>query len=171
MPEPAAIAPSLRLLGGGSSFRPELLEMMERIEFLADMKWREVELLAGYMQAYEAHPGCIVFREGESGSYMGLLVRGRIQIRKETGDAHDTVVSIEGRGRLIGEMALIDGEPRSATCEVTEQATLLLLTRDNFTRLAEEHPQLAYKLLLRISKLISRRLRLTSGRLIDHLGD
>jgi len=45
----------------------------------------------------------------------------------ETGDAHEAIISIEGRGRSIGEMALIDSEPRSATCEVGEQATLLLL--------------------------------------------
>jgi CRP-like cAMP-binding protein len=161
----------MRLAGGGSAFRPELLRSIEHVDLLADLEWREIELLAGYMQAYEADPGCIVFREGEAGSYMGFLVRGRIKIRKETEDVHETVIWIEGQGRSIGEMALIDGEPRSATCEVTEQATLLLLTRHNFTRLAAEWPRVALKLLLRITKLISRRLRLTSGRLIDHLAD
>ena len=159
----------MRLLGGGSAFRPELLALMEHVDLLAGLAWREIEVLAGYMQAYAAEPGCMVFKEGEPGRYMGLLVRGRVVIRKEAEGVKDAVVSIEGRGRSIGEMALIDGEPRSASCEVVETATLLLLTREQFERLAAEHPALAFKLLLRITKLMSRRLRLTSGQLVEHL--
>ncbi len=66
-------------------------------------------------------------------------------------------------------LALIDGEPRSATCVATEPSVLLALTQAGFQRLCEERPALALKLLTRIAKLMSRRLRQTSGRLVDYL--
>lgn len=161
-------ADSMRLLGSGVSFRHELLGLLENIDLLQGLSWRETELLGGYLQAYEAEPGCVVFREGEPGAYLCLLVRGRVRTSKQGSDG-EAQVAVEGKGRSIGEMALIDGEPRSASCEVIEQATLLLLTRTAFERLCEQHPALGCKLVLRIARLMSRRLRITSGRLIDYL--
>lgn len=169
MPALAKTLPAMRLLGSGASFRNELLAMLEDVDLLADLNWREIELLAGYMQAFEADPGCVIFREGESGNYLCLLVRGRINIYKDCDAGGHATVALEGRGRTIGEMALVDGEPRSATCEALETSTLLLLTRDAFLRLAEDRPVLGFKLLHRVSRLMSRRLRSTSGKLVDYL--
>ncbi len=76
---------------------------------------------------------------------------------------------MRGRGRSIGEMSLIDREPRSASCKVIESATVLLLTREQFEKLSVEHASIALKLLMRITRLMSRRLRMTSGQLVEHL--
>jgi CRP/FNR family cyclic AMP-dependent transcriptional regulator len=165
----AKLLPSLRPLGSGASFRNESLHMLKDIELLSELNWREVELLAGYTQAFEADPGCVIFREGETGDYLCLLVSGRICIYKGSDDGSQTTVAMEGHGRSIGEMALVDGGPRSATCEAVESSTLLLLTREAFLRLAEERPALGFKLLSRIARLMSSRLRSTSGKLVDHL--
>lgn len=159
----------MRLLGAGKAHQQELLALMARVELLADLGGREPEMLAQHLQAYSAEPGCVIFREGEPGHYMCLLVSGRIVTYKEADLAHTARMAEERCGRSVGEMALIDGEPRSATCVATEASVLLLLTQSNFERLAEERPALALKLVLRIAKLMSRRLRLTSGRLVDYL--
>ena len=164
-----AALPSLRLLGGGPGFRSEMLSMMEQIDLLSDLAWREIELLAGFLHAYEAEPDAVVFEQGDPGNYMGLLVAGRVVIRKEAENVKEAVISIEGQGRSIGEMALIDREPRSASCKVLETAIVLILTRKEFERLSLQHPAIALKLLMRISKLISRRLRLASGQLVEYL--
>jgi CRP/FNR family cyclic AMP-dependent transcriptional regulator len=165
----AKSAPSMRLLGSGASFRSDLLAMLENIDLLSDLSWRETEQLAGYMQAYQADPGCVIFREGETGDYLCLLVQGRVSICKQSDVGGPASVSMEGRGRSIGEMALVDGEPRSATCQAVEASTLLLLNRDAFLRLSEAHPLLGFKLVLRIARLMSRRLRSASGKLVDYL--
>lgn len=163
-------SPALRLLGLGSTYKHDLIELMARVELLADLKGREPEMLSAYLQAYAADPGCVIFREGDPGHHMCLLVSGRVKTYKESDIEHKAEVADESRGRSIGEMALIDGEPRSATCIATEASVLLLLNQANFQRLGEERPALALKLLLRITRLMSRRLRLTSGRLVDYLG-
>ncbi len=158
----------MRLLGSGAAFRHELLALLENVDLLEGLSWRETGQLGAYLQAYEAEPGCVVFHEGEAGTYLCLLVRGTVKTSKHGNDG-EALVAVEGKGRSIGEMALIDGEPRSASCAVTETATLLLLTRAAFERLCEQHPALGCKLVLRIARLMSRRLRITSGRLIDYL--
>ena len=173
-PPPSASAaapesPSLRLLGAGRGYLHELLALIARVELLTDFDGREAELLAQYVHAYAAEPGCVIFREGEPGHYMCLLASGRVATYKESDLAHAAQMADERRGRSVGEMALIDGEPRSATCVATEPTVLLLLNQANFERLGMERPALALKLVLRIAKLMSRRLRLTSGRLVDYL--
>lgn len=70
---------------------------------------------------------------------------------------------------LIGEMSLIDGLPYSAPIRTIEACTLILLTRNNCTQCVQQHPALGVKLLLEIARLISLRLRQTSGQLVDAL--
>lgn len=159
----------MRLLGTGGAFQQKLLGMMSGVELLADLDGREQAVLSLHLQAFEADPGCVIFREGEPGNYMCLLVSGRVKTFKESDQEHSTEVAIESHGRSIGEMALIDGEPRSATCIAVESTVLLLLTKQGFQALSDKHAALALKLLLRITRLMSRRLRLTSGRLVDYL--
>jgi CRP-like cAMP-binding protein len=65
---------------------------------------------------------------------------------------------------------LIDDEPRSATARVTRPAELLVLTKESFERMSREHPRLALQFTFTIARLLSRRLRLASGMLVDHLG-
>jgi CRP-like cAMP-binding protein len=66
-------------------------------------------------------------------------------------------------------MTIIDGEPRSASAITVGEATLMVMTEDNFDRLVNERPRVAVVLVLKIAKLMSQYLRQTSGRLIDHL--
>jgi CRP-like cAMP-binding protein len=159
----------LRLIGAGAAFRQKLLEMMAGVDMLADLDRRELELLAQHLEAFEADPGCVIFNEGEAGNFMCLLVSGKVKTYKESDQEHSAEVASESHGRSIGEMALIDGEPRSATCIAVEPSVLLLLTKPGFKQLADQHAALALKLLMRITRLMSRRLRLTSGRLVDYL--
>jgi CRP/FNR family transcriptional regulator, cyclic AMP receptor protein len=169
MSEPSQPETNLKLLGAGDAFRQELLVMMAGVDMLAHLHGHELTVLADYLQAFKADAGCVIFKEGEAGDFMCFLVSGRIRTYKESDQERSAEVSIETHGRSIGEMALIDGEPRSATCIAAAPTVLLLLTKKGFMKLADKHAALALKLLVRITRLMSRRLRMTSGRLVDYL--
>jgi len=140
-------------------------------KLVASTKWgdamtgKEVELLARYLHVCRAEKGAVIVREGGREAYLCLIVQGHSSIvkgGKKIGDA--------GADRVVGEMSLIDGEPRSASVVADEPTLFLVLTTDDFNRLSSEVPRVAVKLLLKISKLISQRLRQTSGALVEHLG-
>jgi CRP-like cAMP-binding protein len=75
------------------------------------------------------------------------------------------VVNIIGPGHLIGEMGLLDGAPRSATCTASTDIAAAVLSRTGLMRLLKDHPRVGSKLLLAISKRLADRLRETTRKL------
>jgi CRP-like cAMP-binding protein len=67
----------------------------------------------------------------------------------------------------LGEMSMIDGEPRFATCIATEVTTFAMLTRDAMVNIILEKPSLGAKILIKLVTLLSQRLRQTSARLLQ----
>jgi CRP-like cAMP-binding protein len=160
---------SLELLGTGKSFQGELCGMIESTQMFRDFDWHDIQALAGYMQAYQADRDATLFGEGESGSYLCLIIEGKVDVVKADQKDQRKVVATIGPGKTLGEMAIVDGEPRSAAAIAAEPTTLAILTKSNFLRITTEKPALATKILLKVSRLLSQRLRQTSGILVDYL--
>ena len=173
--------PPLQLYGMTSTVLPPDLKPQPRnpsqiIDFLENTKWadtlshKEVEVLSGYFRLYTAEKGSVIVSEGSREIYLCLLVDGEVRIVKQGDREAAKSLGSVGPGKTFGEMSLIDGEPRSASIIAEEATTLLVLTGDDFQRLSSEVPRLAIKVLLKISKLLSQRLRQTTGALLNHLG-
>jgi CRP-like cAMP-binding protein len=161
--------PAMSTLARAPSDLAAILDLLAGVELFDGLDGTELRALGAHLLLREFGAGDAVFREGDPGDWMGILVSGEIHVRKEA-DTRDTrVVAIESRRRAIGEMALVDGEPRSATCIAAMASSLLVLSRESFRRLGRERPALALEEMHRIARLISRRLRTTSGRLVEHL--
>ena len=77
------ILDSLTLLGTGKAFQDELCSMIATTQMFRDFEWHDIEALSGYMQAYEASNGTTLFREGEKGTYMCLIIEGKVDVFKE----------------------------------------------------------------------------------------
>ena len=159
----------LEQLGAGITFRDRLCAMLEGIQMFGDFNRQELEVFANYMQAYEASRGTEVFKEGGREGYMCFVVEGKLDILKEAEYGEPAKITVVRAGKTIGEMSIIDGLPHSASARVAEQATLVMLTKTNFERICEDHPALALRLLVKISRLMSLRLRQTSGVLVSYL--
>ena len=161
---------ALELLGS-ASVQAELRDMLAESQAFADLEGHEIAQLSRYMQAYRGAPATVLFNEGESGSFMCVVIEGAAAISKQDSEADSKHICEIGAGKTVGEMALLAGEPRSATCTLSRPTTLAILTRDNFHRVLREHPALGVKMLMKIVTLTSRRLRLMSGQLVDYLED
>lgn len=165
------IEPELKLLGSGSEFKAQLLAMLQGSQFFGDFPLLEIETLTRYVQAYSVMPGTVIFREGDRGGFMCLVIEGGAEIFKQDNKYGSKRIGQVEPGKTIGEMALVDGEQRSATCICPQQSTLVMLTREQFVRIIREHPPLSVNILLKIVTMMSRRLRQTSGQLVDYLQD
>jgi len=148
-----------------------MTELIDSTPWSQDFVWREIEVLARHMAGRRLQPGEELFAEGAPGDSMALVVEGRITVWKESSDGERRELDAVGPGKTLGEMALIDGEPRSASAIASHESILLLLTLDQFERLTRDYPGLAFRLTLKIARLLSQRLRRTSGVLVDYLGE
>lgn len=141
--------------------------LLERTQWASEFSWGEIEQLAHYLFISRIGAGMTICREGESGDCMCLLAEGRVNVIKGGPEGRPKVLATISPGKAIGEMALFDGEPRSATVVADSPATLLFLSRENLERLLAEYPRLGAKLLFKLGKIISQRLRMTTGQLVD----
>lgn len=166
---PSAAKNTLELVGEGEKFKEQLCAMFETAQMFKDFTRQEIQILASYTRAYEVKKGDAVFREGEKGTFLCVLVEGRIDVFKEDDNREPKKITTIRQGKTMGEMSVIDDMPYSATAIAAEKVTLLLITKLNFDRLLEEQPVLGIKIFKQISRLISLRLRQTTGILLDYL--
>jgi CRP/FNR family cyclic AMP-dependent transcriptional regulator len=149
---------------------PQISKVVESTSWADNLSAREIETLSRYLHVCTAEEGSVIVQQGRREAYLCLIVEGRVSIMKQ-GSGRAKKIGSAGVGRTVGEMSLIDGEPRSASVVADEPTTLVVLTAEGFARLSSENPRLAVKVVLKISKLISQRLRQTSGALVNYLGD
>ena len=160
---------SLEILGSGIASSDRIVAMLENAQMLRDFEWAQISALAAYVQLYRAAPGAVLFREGDRGDFMCIVLEGKLEVHKEDNRRIDKTVTTIFPGRSLGEMTIVDGEPRSATAVAIEPTTVAVLTQENFLLIMRDKPALSAKLLLKIARLLSQRLRLTSGILVDYL--
>lgn len=158
-----------QLTGAGPDFRKEICDMIAGMQLFSDLAWPDVQALANFVECYDIPASTAIFHEGDPGSYLCLLVKGQIEILKEGADGMLRQLLVVSRGKTVGEMSIIDGEPRSATCTTTSDSVILLLTKENYQRLLKERPALAVTIVSKIAKLMSQRLRALSGQFVEHL--
>lgn len=154
----------LEQLGIGAGFQQELYSMLEGMQLLKDFDRTEIEKIAPFTGAYLARKGTRIFREGTKGNFMCLIVDGGVEILK-SGKKITTVRP----GKTMGEMAVIDGYPHSASAVAIEDTRLIMITRNQFEKMSDQLPKVAIKLLMRLATLMSLRLRQTTGVLCDYL--
>lgn len=146
----------------------EMADLLDGLDLFAGFSYPELQLIGRFVSYQGLKRGEAVFREGDPGSFMLILVEGQLSIYKG-GEHGQRLLSYEGRGRVVGEMALIDRERRSASCMVDRDCLFVTLDHAGLDGLAEEAPALAYRFMLSLARLLSKRLRRTSGLLVEHL--
>ena len=148
----------------------KIADLLDGLELFKDFSYPELRTIAAYLSYRNIKQDEVVFNEGDAGTYMLILVEGKLAVFKG-GESGSHLLSYEGRGRVVGEMALIDQERRSATCKAQTECEFMTLATDDLDRMAMEHAGLAYRFMYALARLLSRRLRRTSGMLVEYLND
>ncbi|THB81673.1 MAG: cyclic nucleotide-binding domain-containing protein [Desulfobacteraceae bacterium] len=141
-------------------------EILEKTRWATEFTWQEICQICEYVKPVKAKTGAVIFHEGEVDKSLGIIVKGAIDITKDDGADRKKITTLTS-SQTFGEMALIDGEPRSATGIAAQETIIFYITAYNMAALCDENPKLGIKFLWKISKTISQRLRSTTGRLID----
>ena len=135
-------------------------EFLKRVSWFEDLDQRALDAVSN--AAIEQHyaPGQEIVRQGDTGVGAFIVRTGKVEIVQEHG-GRETRIATLGPGDVLGEMALLDEFPRSATARALEPTTCLGIQRWHFRGILESHPQIALALL----PILSRRIRAAEGRL------
>jgi len=159
----------LESLGDATQFAARLHALIEHSPLFENFNLAEIRLLTHFMQVYNAAPEVVVIREGDDGDFMMLVIEGRIEVMKQDRWNAPRLIAVLDPGQTVGEMSMIDGQPRFASCIAVEHATLAVLTRENLARIILEQPILGAKILMELVMMLSQRLRQTSARLVSYM--
>lgn len=148
----------------------ERAEALESTPWNLRLSWSDEQGIGQYLKSYRLERGTALFREGDHDAFVAIVTEGALEIHKEDREAHSHVVARLGRGKMVGEMSLIDGAARSASAIAAEPTEILVMSKEDFDRMCAAKPDLALKYALMIAEAIAQLLRQTTGRMVDFLG-
>ena len=140
---------------------PETLRAVPLFESLDD---DAAGMICSLLTAEDCNAGSVLFRAGDAGDSMYLIEEGKVQITMKSPGGEELILAVLVNGDFFGEMALIDGKPRSANATVVEASRLAVLSRKHFLTFLNSSPNVAIEMLT----ALSRRLRRTDE-LLHHL--
>jgi CRP/FNR family transcriptional regulator, cyclic AMP receptor protein len=103
--------------------------------------------LCELLESIDRKAGALLFHAGDEGDAMYLIEDGKVRICVRAKEGHDVTLMELGRGDFFGEMALLDGKPRSADARVAEDARMAVLSRGHFLSFVRDNPNVALEML------------------------
>ncbi|MFN2597577.1 MAG: DUF1003 domain-containing protein [Pyrinomonadaceae bacterium] len=132
------------------------IEALRSVPLFEKLSDDEALGLRALLKAETLPPGAFVFRQGDAGDAMYLVERGRVRVFVEDDDGEEVTLAELADGDFLGEMAIIEGKPRTANASVIEDARLARLAREDFHAFVQRHPDVALAMVSAISARLRR---------------
>ncbi|MBN1595901.1 cyclic nucleotide-binding domain-containing protein [candidate division FCPU426 bacterium] len=139
---------------------------LRRCYLFQELTDAEIERIRPLIFEKEYRGGTVLFFEGMAGGVMYLVKTGKVEIYTKKKGKEITIATL-GPGDFVGEMSLIDDQPRSAAARVSGDTVLMVVTKKNFQDILTASPEGANKILIAFLKILSRRLRDTNRKIAD----
>src|SRR5436305_15110563 len=143
---------------GGSSigFAAMTIDTLRQVPLFESLDNEAADELCQLLTSIDSKAGAFLFRHGEQGDAMYIIERGKVRICVQTLDGHQFTLTELGRGDFFGEMALLDGQHRSADALVSEDARLAMLSREHFLSFMRSNPNVALEMLTALANRLRR---------------
>lgn len=121
----------------------------------------DADKVTAHMGLVAFPPGTVMLREGDArrADYLLLVLDGEVRVDVRADADGPMTLSVLGPGSIVGEMAMLDGSPRSASCTAIGTVVAAGLSRQALERLLDQHPRAAARLLLGLAQCLAERLR------------
>ena len=140
----------------------EDVELLRNIPLFAKIEPSKLKLLAFTSQRLTFNPGDSLFKQGDSGDALYVIMEGDADVLVDTPGGQITVATM-GKNDFVGDIAVLCDVPRTATVTATSQLTTLRITKDLFFQLVCQFPQIA----IEIMRVLAHRLDVTTRQLQD----
>jgi CRP-like cAMP-binding protein len=151
-----------------SSLLKEISDMLSESNLFSHLPYSELESVARYFGILEVAEDETIFNEGDDGTFMCIVYIGRVAIIKSDQNGREVIMAYESAGHTLGEMAVLDGERRSASCVAETDCILVTLSREAMDEMLDTQSRIGAKILRAIAVSLSRRMRMTAGKLVDY---
>jgi CRP/FNR family cyclic AMP-dependent transcriptional regulator len=148
-------------MGSMSDSSEETIALLRRVPVFSTLSFEELQRVALVAMQRRFEAGEVVFKEGDEGSTCYIVRSGRARAIREHPDGRSITLAHFEPGDIFGEMAMLDGERRSATVETTEGTEAIAILSADMHRLLREYPDISVKLIAALGQ----RLRDTNERL------
>ncbi len=138
----------------------ENVELLGRVPLFAELSADELERIAAVAVPRSFPRGVRVFHEGDNSDACYIVRSGDLRVTREHSDGRAIALATLASGDIFGELAMLDGEARSASVETLSDSELLALAAADMRRMLSDHPTISVKLVV----ALTRRLRETNER-------
>jgi len=149
------------LAAPGKSKRPEFAALLGMNPLFAGLGEEAIRNIAGLCTKRQLESGEVLFQKGDEGDALYGVRRGRVRIETGTAAGGRLALNVLGPGDLFGEIALFDGQPRTADAIAAEPSELFMVRRSDFLAYLEREPRISIRLL----EMLCQRIRWVSDRM------
>ncbi|MDF1780600.1 MAG: cyclic nucleotide-binding domain-containing protein [Alcanivoracaceae bacterium] len=139
----------------------EYLQLLRKMPVFAQLSKSQIEVLLGHMEEVIFPAGSALFEEGDHGDRLYYIIAGFLEVVKAAGTSQARTLASMGPGESLGEMAIIDELPRSATVAARSEVHALVLTREAFDQVVHDEPAIGVEILKGLARRMSMNLRYT----------
>ncbi|PYI95339.1 MAG: hypothetical protein DME98_17035 [Verrucomicrobia bacterium] len=132
------------------------VDTLRHVPLFESLDNKAAEELCHLLESLECKAGATLFRAGDQGDAMYLIERGKVRICVRTTDGHEVTLTELQYGDFFGEMALLDGQRRSADAIVAQDARLAVLSREHFLSFMRSNPNVALEMLTALANRLRR---------------
>src|SRR5213595_1510654 len=133
-----------------------IIDTLRQVPLFESLDNEAAAKLCDLLETLDCKADTFLFHAGEPGNAMYLIERGKVRICVQAIDGHEVTLTEMGRGDFFGELALLDGQRRSADARVAEDARLAVLSRDHFLSFMRSNPDVALKMLTALANRLRR---------------
>ena len=135
---------------------PHEEEVVRRAPLFTALDEAAAVSLRASMDAVKIAKGSILFKEGDDGEHLYVIVDGKLKLGTSSGDGRENLLSILGPGEMFGELSLFDPGPRTSTATAVTDAKLLSLSHEKVIPWLRQNPEVSLQLLTRLSQRLRR---------------
>lgn len=128
--------------------------LLAQIPLFANLPCDDVAHLSSLVHAHRYSRGEVIFHKGDVGTTLHIIRKGQVAIRLSSSDGKEVILSLLDRGDFFGELALLDGAPRSTDAVARDEVDVLRLQRADFQNYLSTRPQVALGLLTTLTRLV-----------------
>ena len=117
-----------------------LRAVLESVPLFRDLPDADLGVLAASLRTRRYRRGEVIFHQGDPGDALHIILAGRVKISSPSDTGVEAILTTLRPGEFFGSLALLDGAPRSASATAVEPAETLILPRERFRQLLNDHP-------------------------------